>query len=161
MHSNNARGTIFTYHDGQQELEGYLARPASTAAHAPVVLVVHAWGGQDDFARAKADMIASLGYIGFAIDVYGKGRRGNSPEENSKLMTPWVENRGALRVLGWSMEERAARIAELEREIGGLSRAARRSSRAAAASPLSMRARAASHACLLGRACVARCSPST
>lgn len=31
-----------------------------------------------------------------------------------------VENRGALRTLGWSMEERAGRIAELEREIGGL-----------------------------------------
>jgi dienelactone hydrolase len=32
-----------------------------------------------------------------AIDVYGKGRRGTSPEENGKLMTPWVEDRAALR----------------------------------------------------------------
>jgi len=31
-----------------------------------------------------------------------------------------VENRAALRTLGWSMEERGGRIAELEREIGGL-----------------------------------------
>lgn len=92
-----ARGTALAYFDGQQELDGYVARPTSAGARAPVVLVAHAWGGQDDFARAKADMLASLGYIGFAIDVYGKGRRGDSPEANSKLMMPWVENRGALR----------------------------------------------------------------
>lgn len=110
MSSTNARGGFFAYHDGQQELEGYLARPAAAGARAPVVLVAHAWGGQDDFARAKADMIASLGYIGFAIDVYGKGRRGNSPEENSKLMMPWVENRGALRTRLMSAVDAAAKI---------------------------------------------------
>lgn len=36
------------------------------------------------------------------------------------LSTKLVENRAALRELGWSMEERAGRIAELEREIGKL-----------------------------------------
>lgn len=36
------------------------------------------------------------------------------------LSTRLVENRAALRELGWSMEERAGRIAELEREIGKL-----------------------------------------
>jgi dienelactone hydrolase len=103
-------GTAFAYLDGQQELDGYVARPAGAVARAPIVLVAHAWGGQDDFARAKADMIASLGYIGFAIDVYGKGRRGNSPEENSKLMMPWIENRGALRTRLLSAVAAAANV---------------------------------------------------
>lgn len=93
-----ARTGSFSYFDGSQELEGYLALPSAPAsAPRPVVLVAHAWGGQDEFARSKAHMVADLGYIGFAIDVYGKGRRGDSPEENSRLMTPWVEDRGALR----------------------------------------------------------------
>jgi len=88
----------FSYFDGTTELEGYLSVPAQSAgASRPVVLVIHAWGGQDDFARSKADMLASLGYLGFAIDVYGLGRRGQTPEENSKLMTPWIEDRAALR----------------------------------------------------------------
>jgi len=96
--SSTERSGLFTYMDGAQELEGYLAYPSAPAKGArPVVLVAHAWGGQDDFARAKADMLAGLGYIGFAIDVYGKGRRGSTAEENSKLMTPWVQDRGALR----------------------------------------------------------------
>jgi dienelactone hydrolase len=82
-----ARNGLFSYHDGSHELEGYLAMPAgaSAAPKRPVVLVVHAWGGQDEFARAKAHMIADLGYIGFAIDVYGKGRRGASPGLNRSL----------------------------------------------------------------------------
>ncbi len=109
MSSTARTGSFFTYHDGQQELEGYVARP-DAAARTPVVLVAHAWGGQDDFAREKADMVASLGYIGFAIDVYGKGRRGNSPEENSKLMTPWVEDRAALRTRLLAAVDAAAKL---------------------------------------------------
>lgn len=96
--STPARTGSFIYHDGTQELEGYLAHPTEPArGPRPMVLVAHAWGGQDEFARSKAHMLADLGYIGFAIDVYGKGRRGSSPEENSALMTPWVQDRGALR----------------------------------------------------------------
>ena len=92
------RTGLFTYTDGAAELEGFLAVPgAGFAGPRPVVLVAHAWGGQDEFARSKAHMLADLGYIGFAIDVYGKGRRGSTTEENSKLMTPWIEDRAALR----------------------------------------------------------------
>ena len=93
-----ARTGVFSYMDGRQELEGYLACPSSSSEGLrPVVLVAHAWGGQDEFARSKAHTLAELGYIGVAIDVYGKGRRGSSAEENGKLMTPWIEDRLALR----------------------------------------------------------------
>lgn len=112
MTQHASRGNFFVYHDGSQELEGYVARPAgaSPGARSPVVLVAHAWGGQDDFARAQADMLATLGYIGFAIDVYGKGRRGNTPEENSRLMTPWVADRGALRTRLHAAVDAAAKL---------------------------------------------------
>ena len=93
-----ARTGRFTYFDGSTELEGFLAVPTEPSKAArPVVLVIHAWAGQDDFARAKAHMLAELGYLGVAIDVYGTGRRGSTQEECSKLMTPWLENRAALR----------------------------------------------------------------
>ncbi|MFM7051705.1 MAG: dienelactone hydrolase family protein [Planctomycetota bacterium] len=84
-------------HDGT-DLEGYIVMPKdASAAPRPIVLVIHAWTGQDDFARSKAHMIADLGYIGFAVDVYGKGNRGSTPDECSKLMTPWVKDRARLR----------------------------------------------------------------
>lgn len=93
-----ARTGRFTYFDGSTELEGFLAVPTEPSKAArPVVLVIHAWAGQDDFARAKAHMLAELGYIALAVDVYGKGRRGTTHAECGALMTPWTEDRGALR----------------------------------------------------------------
>ena len=74
--------------------EGYLALPEGGPA--PVVLVAHAWGGQQDFEREKAEWLASKGYAGFAIDVYGKGKRGSTVEECQALMTPLAENRPEL-----------------------------------------------------------------
>ncbi|MEX2489286.1 MAG: dienelactone hydrolase family protein [Pseudomonadales bacterium] len=79
-------------HNGQL-LEAYLAFDDSQDTPAPGVLVSHAWGGRDEFACNKARAMAELGYIGFALDLYGKGVRGSGPDENRKLMTPFIEDR--------------------------------------------------------------------
>ena len=72
----------------------------ATAAHewrhgkpVPLVLIAHAWAGQGEIERNKAVALAELGYAGFAVDLYGKGRRGNSVEENTALMTPFMQDR--------------------------------------------------------------------
>lgn len=92
MHTETHR-----YMDGNVECEGFLASTGSAGRSAPVVLVCHAWAGQDDFARQRAEDLARLGYLGFAIDVYGKGRCGATADENAKLMTPFVDDRAMLR----------------------------------------------------------------
>jgi dienelactone hydrolase len=84
------------YRDGDTLCEGYLAYDTSIKGKRPAVVVCHAWAGQDDFARDKANKLAELGYVGFALDMYGKGRRGSSPDENAKLMGPFVEDRTLL-----------------------------------------------------------------
>ncbi|MDP5069399.1 MAG: dienelactone hydrolase family protein, partial [Congregibacter sp.] len=62
----------------------------------PGVMVGHAWGGRSEFEEDKARWLAAQGYVGVAIDMYGKGIRGSSPEENAALMTPLVEDRAEL-----------------------------------------------------------------
>ena len=89
--------TLFEYRDGETICEAFVAAPAQDGARRPAVLVSHAWAGQGSFERERAKALAELGYVGFAIDVYGKGRRGSSIEENSRLMTPFVEDRALLR----------------------------------------------------------------
>ncbi|MEL6259288.1 MAG: dienelactone hydrolase family protein, partial [Pseudomonadota bacterium] len=74
--------------------EGYVARPEVDSA--PVVLVVHAWCGQSSFEREKAVALAELGYVGFAIDLFGKGRRGATVEENQALIKPFTDDRSLL-----------------------------------------------------------------
>lgn len=84
------------YTDAGETFEGFVACDDSTGDKRPCVLVSHAWGGQSDFEREKAAMLAELGYVGFAIDVYGKGKRGSTMDENAKLMQPFMDDRKLL-----------------------------------------------------------------
>lgn len=78
-------------------LVGHLFLPEGSAgAPVPGVLVAHDWGGCNDNARGHAKGLADLGYAGFAIDMYGEGRTGNSVEENAALMGAVKSDRSVL-----------------------------------------------------------------
>jgi predicted dienelactone hydrolase len=62
----------------------------------PAVLISHAWGGRDEFVERKARRLGWHGFAAFALDMYGKGRRGGSPEENQVLMAPFLQDRALL-----------------------------------------------------------------
>lgn len=83
------------YKDGATVCEGYVAHEAG--ARRPCVLVSHAWAGVGDHERARAEELARLGYVGFAIDVYGKGVRGDPMGDNSALMGPYLNDRAKLK----------------------------------------------------------------
>ena len=61
------------YQDGGVQLEGFVAWDDSVKGPRPAVLVAHDWTGRRDFAKGKAEEMAKLGYVGFALDMYGKG----------------------------------------------------------------------------------------
>lgn len=61
-------------YDGQS-FEGYIAHDESIAGPKPTVLIVHDWTGLREYPKARAHMLARLGYTAFAIDVYGAGVR--------------------------------------------------------------------------------------
>ena len=90
---------LIEYHDGETQLEAYVAWDDSIAGPRPGVLVAHDWTGRRDFATDKADEMAALGYVGFALDMYGKGVFGSDGdvEGNSALMGPLAGDRTALR----------------------------------------------------------------
>ena len=77
------------------ELEGYVAYPDEEKA--PLVLIVHTWAGKDDFVHEKAEDLAALGYVGFAVDMYGNGKVGSNTEENQSLMAPLLSDRNVLK----------------------------------------------------------------
>jgi dienelactone hydrolase len=84
------------YTDGEVDLEGYFATDDAASGQRPGILVAHAWSGRSPFEDAKAEALATLGYSAFALDVYGKGVRGNSAEENAALMQPLLDDRALL-----------------------------------------------------------------
>src|SRR2546429_156983 len=63
------------YKHGDTALEGFLAYDSSTNKKRPGVLIVHQWKGLTDYEKKRAEMLAKLGYVAFAVDIYGKGIR--------------------------------------------------------------------------------------
>ncbi len=88
--------TAFEYHDGATLCEGYVALPAGAGPH-PAVLIAHNWMGQGEGDNAVARKLAAMGYVGIAIDVYGKGVRGGPTADNAALMMPFASDRMKLR----------------------------------------------------------------
>ncbi|MDO9105461.1 MAG: dienelactone hydrolase family protein [Methylovulum sp.] len=84
------------YLDGDVVLEAFFAFDDESSARRPAVLINHAWGGRDAFVAEKAKQLAALGYVGFALDIYGKGIQGSTPEENAGLMQPFMADRAML-----------------------------------------------------------------
>lgn len=83
------------YQSGETTCKGFLVIP-DEAKNRPGILVVHAFRGQDDFARAKTRELAELGYIAFAVDIYGEGKAVKDSEEASALMKPFFQDRTLL-----------------------------------------------------------------
>jgi dienelactone hydrolase len=83
-----------SYANDKTHFEGFLAYQDQKKQ--PAVILCHAWGGRDDFICEKAQMIAKWGYVGFALDMYGKGILGRSKEQNAALKQPLVNDRKLL-----------------------------------------------------------------
>jgi dienelactone hydrolase len=90
------REQFIEYRDSEALLEGFLCYDESLPGPRPAVLISHAWGGRNDFVERKARRLAWQGYACFALDNYGKGKRGTTPAECSALMTPFMEDRKLL-----------------------------------------------------------------
>jgi dienelactone hydrolase len=88
-------GTEVDYTVGDVACHGYLARPDDHGSH-PGVLVVHDWLGVTDYVRMRADMLARLGYMALAADVYGADVR-PSPAEAPAVAGSYYGNRALWR----------------------------------------------------------------
>jgi dienelactone hydrolase len=83
-------------HDGKT-LEGFLAYDDAAKGKRPGVLVVHEWTGHNPYVRKRAEQLARLGYVAFALDMYGKGVLAKNRQEAAKLAAPFKEDRKMMR----------------------------------------------------------------
>lgn len=82
---NANAGDEVTYSVDGTTFNGYIARPAGAGGTHPGVLVVHEWWGNNAYTRKRADMLADLGYVALALDMYGDGKVANHPEDAGKF----------------------------------------------------------------------------
>lgn len=82
------------YEVNGQQFQGYLAYDDTITGERPGVLVVHEWWGHDDYARRRAEMLARMGYTAFALDMYGKDKLADHPEDAKSFMTSLMSDMG-------------------------------------------------------------------
>lgn len=85
----------FDYRDGDTLLQAGIAFPAGEDK-APAVLIVHQWAGRGEGEHKTAERLAALGYVGIAIDMFGKDVKGDPSGDNSHLIGPFLSDRAAL-----------------------------------------------------------------
>ncbi len=68
------------YSGGGVSMKGYLAYDGDIAGPRPGILVVHEWWGQTEYPRERARMLARLGYVAFAVDMFGDGKIADRPD---------------------------------------------------------------------------------
>lgn len=94
------KGQEVEYKTDSTTMKGYIAWNENASGKRPGILVIHEWWGHNDYTRQRADMLAELGYVAFAIDMYGDGKQAAHPEEAGKFATMVMGN----------MEEATARF---------------------------------------------------
>ena len=85
---------VVPYSYGETSFEGYVAWDDSVKGKRPGILVVHEWWGHNEYARSRAEQLATLGYVAFAVDMYGKGKVTTHPEKASEWAKLTTDNIG-------------------------------------------------------------------
>jgi len=88
---------VVEYRHGEVALEGYLAYDAALRGKRPGVLVAHEWSGHGAYVRERAEQLARLGYVAFALDMYGKGVRAKDAGEAAALAGIYKADRARMR----------------------------------------------------------------
>lgn len=89
-----------TYSDGAVTLKGYVAYDEKQQGKRPAIVVIPEWWGCTDYAKSRAVMLAELGYIAIAADMYGDGKIADNPGDAQTYATPFYKDAqlGKLRI---------------------------------------------------------------
>ncbi len=85
------------YKHGDTVLKGHLAYETTIKGKRPGVLVVHEWWGNNAYAKRRAEQLAKLGYLAFALDMYGNGTIAKDAKEASSLAGIYRSDRKLMR----------------------------------------------------------------
>jgi len=88
----NIKHEEVTYSAGAVTMKGYFAYDDAIKGKRPGVLVVHEWWGHNEYARKRARMLAELGYIALAVDMYGDGKQAAHPDDAGKFAGAVMQN---------------------------------------------------------------------
>ncbi|UOB17458.1 dienelactone hydrolase family protein [Abyssalbus ytuae] len=80
------------YETDSLKMKGYIAYDENKEEKVPGILIIHEWWGHNDYVRKRAEMLAELGYVAFAIDMYGDGKQASHPDDAGKFAMNVMKN---------------------------------------------------------------------
>jgi dienelactone hydrolase len=86
-----------SYEQGGTHLQGFLAYDDALQGKRPGIIVCPEWWGLTDYARHRAQMLAELGYVALAVDLYGDGKTTEDPKQAGTWAGALKSNRALLR----------------------------------------------------------------
>jgi dienelactone hydrolase len=115
------------YEGGGVSMKGMLAWDDAVSGPRPGVLVVHEWWGLNESVRRRARMLAGLGYVGMAVDLFGQGKTADHPDDAARLAAEAMADpdrmrdrfEAALRLLRSRPETDPERVAAIGYCFGG------------------------------------------
>lgn len=87
------QGKEVSYSADGTTLKGWLAWDDAAKGKRPAVLVVHEWWGHNAYTRKRANMLAELGYVALAVDMFGDGKQAQHPDDAGKFAGEVSKNR--------------------------------------------------------------------
>lgn len=97
------------YQEGETTLEGHFVWDDDVKGARPGLLVVPEWYGISEFTLECCRAPATMGYLAFAVDVYGKGIRPAEYEAAQRESKTYYDDRALLRRRGYNFSPRCRR----------------------------------------------------
>jgi dienelactone hydrolase len=85
-----------------QGMVGHLAYDDAASGRRAAVLLCHEGGGLDDNVKDRAERLAALGYVAFALDYYGGGKQFPTTAEAMERLGPLMADPEQTRRLGFA-----------------------------------------------------------
>ncbi|MEQ9166795.1 MAG: dienelactone hydrolase family protein, partial [Fulvivirga sp.] len=85
-------GEEVSYSTDSVTMNGYIAYDKASTEKRPGILVVHELWGHNAYSRQRADMLAELGYVALAVDMYGDGKEAAHPQDAMKFSSSVMSN---------------------------------------------------------------------
>jgi dienelactone hydrolase len=90
--TGSIKGEEVSYLSAGKTMKSYIAYDEKQVGKRPAIIVVPEWWGVNDYTKMRAKMLAELGYIAIAVDMYGEGKIAADPKEAGELATPFYKD---------------------------------------------------------------------
>lgn len=82
---------VVSFTEEDKSFTGEVKLPKKFQEPLPLVVIVPEWWGRNEYIQSRSDMLNEAGYATLAVDLYGDGKRVETPSEAQALATPFYQ----------------------------------------------------------------------